>query len=86
MRPISTAKSTRPASAFIFFLLGFSALPAQAYLDPGSGSLIIQSVIGAVAAFSITVKLYWHKIRLKLGGHKASEPEVKSQDQRSTTE
>ncbi len=34
-----------------------------AYLDPGSGSLILQIVIGALAAFFFAVKAYWLKIK-----------------------
>jgi hypothetical protein len=75
----------RLAGLFVFVLLGFSALPAQAYLDPGSGSLIIQSIIGGVAALGITLKLYWHKLRVKFGGRSADKSEVQSRgDQPST--
>ena len=70
----------RLAGLFVFVLLGSSALPAQAYLDPGSGSLIIQSIIGGVAAIGITLKLYWHKLRVKFGGQGADKPELKSGD------
>ena len=34
-----------------------------AYLEPGSGSLILQVAIGAVAAFFFAVKAYWLKIK-----------------------
>ena len=34
-----------------------------AYLDPGSGSLILQVVIGAVAAGFFAFKSYWLKIK-----------------------
>lgn len=64
----------------VFLLLGLSSLPAHAYLDPGSGSLIIQSLIGAAAALGVTLKLYWHKIKLKLSGRKAPESEIDPQD------
>ncbi len=37
--------------------------PAHAYLDPGSASMIVQMIIGAVAGVGIAVKLYWHKIK-----------------------
>ena len=40
------------------------SLPAYGYIDPGTGSLIIQGVIGAIAAIAVTVKLYWHKLKL----------------------
>jgi len=36
---------------------------AHAYLDPGTGSMIIQLVIGSVAALFFTIKLYWQKIK-----------------------
>lgn len=42
--------------------------PAYAYIDPGTGSLIIQSIIGAIAAIGVTLKLYWHKLRVLIFG------------------
>ena len=44
------------------------ALPAYAYLDPGTGSMLIQGLIGAIAALGVTLKLYWHKIKLMFRG------------------
>ena len=38
------------------------ALPAHAYLDPGTGSALIQGLIAAIAAIGITARLYWHRI------------------------
>ncbi len=34
-----------------------------AYLDPGSGSLILQIIIGGIAAGFFAVKAYWLKIK-----------------------
>jgi hypothetical protein len=34
-----------------------------AYLDPGTATLIWQSVVGAIAAGAVVIKVYWHKIR-----------------------
>ena len=46
-------------------LLGIAITsPAYGYIDPGTGSLIIQGVIGAIAAIGVTLKLYWHKLKL----------------------
>ena len=46
-------------------LLGIGiSVPAHAYIDPGTGSLIVQGVIGAIAAASITAKLWWHKLKV----------------------
>lgn len=33
-----------------------------AYLDAGTGSIIIQAVIGASVAIAVFAKTYWHKI------------------------
>ena len=36
---------------------------AQAYIDPGSGSIIIQAILGAIAAVGTTLSIYWSKIK-----------------------
>ena len=36
---------------------------AFAYLDPGTGSMLVQGLIGAVAAAFVVGRLYWHKIK-----------------------
>jgi hypothetical protein len=59
-------------AAMIMVCGGFS-LPAYGYIDPGTGSLIIQSIIGAIAAIGVTMKLYWHKIKVYFMGRKASD-------------
>jgi hypothetical protein len=33
------------------------------YLDPGTGSLIVQSVIAALAAVGFALRVYWSKVR-----------------------
>ena len=33
-----------------------------AYLDPGSGSMILQILAGGVAAIAVTARLYWNRI------------------------
>lgn len=47
--------------AFLWFFL--LSLPAQAYLDPGTGSMVLQMIIGGVLAVGYTVKVYWKRIR-----------------------
>jgi hypothetical protein len=44
-----------------------AAGPAQAYLDPGTGSMILQLLLGGVAGVAVVVKLYWTKIRTFFG-------------------
>jgi len=36
---------------------------AYAYLDPGTGSIILQSILGAIAAGTTFCALYWQKIK-----------------------
>ena len=37
--------------------------PAHAYLDPGTGSMILQLLLGGVAGLLIIAKLYWHRFK-----------------------
>jgi len=34
-----------------------------AYIDPGTGSLVLQMIAGGVAAVAVTAKLYWRRVR-----------------------
>ena len=46
-----------------------------AYLDPGSGSMILQILAGGVAAVAVTAKLYWNRI-LRFLRIRKDEPET----------
>lgn len=50
-------------SVGLFFLAPMALWPvsALAYIDPGTGSILIQGVIAAIAAIGVTLKLYWHR-------------------------
>lgn len=50
------------------------------YLDPGSGSLIVQAIIGAVAAAGLTIKIFWHRILRALGLKKSPKPDTTSNE------
>ncbi len=47
----------------VITLLLILPAPSFAYLDPATGSMIIQGIIGAIAGLLVAVKLYWQKIR-----------------------
>ena len=58
--------------AFIIFIatawfLVFLIKPAYAYLDPGSGSMILQILLGGVAGLVVILKLYWRRFMRLLG-------------------
>ena len=46
---------------FIYFCL--ISTEAHAYLDPGTGSIIIQAILGAIAAFFTSIAIYWDKAK-----------------------
>ncbi|MFC1776527.1 hypothetical protein ACFL3I_04190 [Pseudomonadota bacterium] len=50
----------------------------EAYLDPGTGSMLLQVILGGVAAVGVAIKLYWHKLRVAFGMGKKEDPEDES--------
>ena len=56
---------TTPSGKYLFTLsaafLGMTATNAHAYLDAGTGSMILQVLLGGVAGAMIAGKLYWHR-------------------------
>jgi hypothetical protein len=50
----------------VWFLLA-SPGTAQAYLDPGAGSLMVQAVLGGSAALFVIAKLCWRRVLAFLG-------------------
>jgi hypothetical protein len=60
---------------FAAILLILLAEPAFAYLDPGTGSMLLQVILGGIAAIGVALKLFWHKIRVAIGLSKKPKPE-----------
>lgn len=48
---------------------------AEAYLDPGSGSMLIQLVLGGVAGLLVILKLYWRRLLALIGVRSRDEAE-----------
>lgn len=73
-------KLKSPYLAFFLFALA-CILPANqsyAYLDPGTGSQILQIVIASVAGALISIKMFWRHIKLffmKIFYKNKSEPD-----------
>lgn len=38
------------------------------YIDPGSGSMVIQMIVGALVGAGIAIKVYWYKLKEKFFG------------------
>ncbi len=48
-------------------LVGAFSTPAHAYLDPGTGSMILQVVLGGVAGAAVAGRFYWDRLLTMLG-------------------
>ncbi len=50
------------------------ASPAHAYLDPGTGSMLVQMLLGGLAGVLVIGKLYWHRVKAFFGRYPAPSP------------
>ena len=64
--------TTLTMTGLIMAMLLVSA-PAQAYIDPGTGSFMIQGLIAGVIGAGVAIKLFWHKIKAALTGKSLDE-------------
>ena len=65
MNPGSVTRQKRrssplAASLFVAIVLA-STEPAYAYLDPGSGSMMLQALLGGIAGLAVVIRLYWRR-------------------------
>ncbi len=47
----------------VVYLVWVSETRTHAYLDPGSGSMLVQLLLGGVAGAAVIVKLGWQRFR-----------------------
>lgn len=47
----------------IAILTCVTSTPAYAYLDPGTGSMILQGLIGAIALGAAYLSIFWQRIK-----------------------
>lgn len=47
--------------------------PAQAYIDPGTGSFVVQGIIAAVVGAGFALKVFWKRIVSALTGRSPVE-------------
>ena len=47
----------------VFITLFSITEPAFAYLDPGTGGMLIQIILGGVAGLAVAGKLFWHQLK-----------------------
>jgi len=52
----------KSTGAVFLVMLILASEPAHAYLDPGSGSMLLQIILGGIAGLVVAGKLFWHQI------------------------
>jgi hypothetical protein len=56
-----------------FFLTSYLDGLLQAYLDPGTGSMVLQLVLGGVVGLLAIAKLYWRRFHDVVLGRRADQ-------------
>ena len=74
----SDRKSSRrprlaPLALVAVLVLTLLPAPALAYIDPGTGSFLIQGIIAAVIGAGLAVKMFWHRIKSVFTGKSTAE-------------
>ena len=61
-------------SLIVLYFMWVSQVRVDAYLDPGSGSMLVQLLLGGVAGAAVIVKLGWARFKTMFRSSKKSEP------------
>ena len=75
--------TSRPFRMLMLIATLMSPAYAFAYLDPGTGSALIQGLIAAIAAIGVSLKLFWHRILAFFGGRKTDETSTQKSESES---
>ena len=49
--------------ALLIVIVLFSEKSAFAYIDPGTGSMMLQAVLAAVVGSAVAIKIFWKRIK-----------------------
>jgi hypothetical protein len=66
------------AVAFLLILVE----DARAYLDPGTGSFIFQTLVAMMVGAAFTVKMYWQRLKGIFGRKSATSADVVSEPEK----
>jgi hypothetical protein len=61
-------------------LLTLMSAPANAYLDPGTGSIILQAIIASVVVGFASMRFWWDRLLSLLGLRKQPKPSESAAD------
>ena len=63
--------------ALIFSMIHIGS--AAAYLDPGTGSILLQGILALIAGAAVTLKLHWARLKSYFA-HEKSDPADQAND------
>ena len=66
------------ASALVLCLYLLSAIDAFSYIDPGSGSYVLQILIASILGILPLIKLYWSKVKTFFSTFLTKKPDNES--------
>lgn len=55
-------------------------MPVYAYLDPGTGSIILQAIIASIAVGLFTIKSWWYRLVSLFKGNRPDDEKSKEDD------
>lgn len=68
---------TAPTSVLLvlFAIVAICLVPATAlaYIDPGTGSFVLQGILAAVVGAGVAIKIFWRRITAFFGKDKPAE-------------
>lgn len=65
-------------TVLISLLLLLSSGTAYAYLDAGTGSIIMQILLGGLAGLAVVLRLFWRHVLRFLGINKTEKEDIRS--------
>jgi len=70
-----------PRLIALTILVCLASSPAYAYLDPGTGSILVQGFLAALAVISAGITAFWSRIRHLLPWRQSPKPSADPSDQ-----
>ncbi len=75
-----TDNNLRRYVLIILFSIFIYVPDAHAYIDPGSGSMILQAIVASIAAGFAFFGVFWHRIKTRFFGDKTNPEDDKKDD------
>lgn len=73
-------KNLRRCVLVILFSIFIYVPDAHAYIDPGSGSMILQAIVASIAAGFAFISIFWQRIKAKFFSNKTDSHDDTNDD------